>query len=695
MSLALSSTVQTLRRLAFRSAARERTDRQLLERFAQTGDEAAFAAVVDRHGAMVLSVCRRVLGNVQDAEDAFQAVFLVLARKAGSQTWQDSVGNWLHGVSLRVALKARTAGARRRRRESQAPQPIAGGAEEQLADLRRVLDEELAKLPARYRAPLILCYLEGKTRDEAAEELGWSSGSVKGRLERGRELLKSRLEARKMTLPSVLAAGLLLDGSASASVPSALAAATVQAGVQFSAGPVSASVIAPSIVHLAQGALNAMLIAKIKISAFVLSIAGLFGLGTTFVLDSVQAGPDVAFAQDAQEGVRRADGEKKDGERRPDGEKKDGARRPDGEKKAGERRPDGEKKKDGDRPGEKGAEANGRDKSLMMVLIRKIDLEKGTLLCQSITEDKRGNFEYNLTSKDMKVDTSYGVQHSLRDLSEGMRAYLKLNDQDVVAIRAEWMPQWATFATVDAEKGKVTWNHEGQSKELTVKDDARIMIAGKAGKVSDLKANQRLKMVTTLDRKQILAIDVPSFSLVRPGEGEGGPRVEGKERDRLDGRPGLFGVVTEVDAAKGQVTLLINREGETSFKTITLTDAPIKFLLEGREAKDLKFADVAKGAQLAIRMDEDGKTVKEAYLQPVRLQGVVKSVDAAARKITISKEDSEKSFDVSPDARIVLGREATGLDNLRAGVTVILLLSPDRSQVLGLMVAPRRDGERE
>src|SRR5687768_991240 len=192
MPAALQRTIDGLRGLAQRQALGERSDRQLLQTFARTGDESAFALVVRRHGGLVLGVCRRLLGSLDDAEDAFQATFLVLARKAGEVAWQDCVRNWLHGVAYRVARKARAARQRRAHKERQAA-PAASSLDAAWTEVSAVLDEELTSLPPRYRAPILLCCLEGKSREEAARELGWSEGSVKGRLERGRELLRRRL----------------------------------------------------------------------------------------------------------------------------------------------------------------------------------------------------------------------------------------------------------------------------------------------------------------------------------------------------------------------------------------------------------------------------------------------------------------------------------------------------------------------
>src|ERR1043165_2001572 len=198
MATAIRKIVTFLRRESFR----ENSDQALIEAFAQRNDESAFSELVRRHGPFVFGVCQRVLGNVADAEDAFQATFLVLARKAPSISWRESIKGWLHSVAVRIAMKARVQSARRRKKEVEAAihQQAVHDPAECWSGVRAILDEELDRLPAKCRAVLLLCYLEGKTRDEAAEKLGWSPGSVKGYLERGRNLLRARLAGRGLPL---------------------------------------------------------------------------------------------------------------------------------------------------------------------------------------------------------------------------------------------------------------------------------------------------------------------------------------------------------------------------------------------------------------------------------------------------------------------------------------------------------------
>jgi RNA polymerase sigma factor (sigma-70 family) len=247
-------------------------DAQLLERFAASRDEAAFEALVRRHGPMVLGVCRRVLRHEQDAEDAFQATFLVLARRAHAVRKGQALAAWLHGVARRLSLKAR---ARAARRSTLTPNTItepAPDAPDELTwgEVRAALDEELARLCEKYRTPLVLCYLEGLARDEAAARVGCPLGTLKGRLERGRELLRRRLTRRGLALSAALAA-VALDRAV---VPAALAAATARAASAFVTGPSDVSAASA----LADVALHELTQTKLRaVAALLLGLTLLVG----------------------------------------------------------------------------------------------------------------------------------------------------------------------------------------------------------------------------------------------------------------------------------------------------------------------------------------------------------------------------------------------------------------------------------
>ena len=256
-------------------------DAQLLERFVDHQDEAAFEILVRRHGAMVLGVCRRVLRHAQDAEDAFQATFLVLVHKARSIGRRQAVGSWLYRVAYRVALRAKIKADRRRTRPLGAEEVPAADWTPDLvwADFRRVLDEEVARLPEKYRTPFVLCYLHGKTNAEAAEELGWPKGTVLSRLAWARNRLRARLTRRGLALSAgALGAG-LTSTRAEAVVSADLVDATVEAVRVAASGGATAAVVSGRVVTLTQGVLQAMLWGKVKIGLGCLLAVGILVIG--------------------------------------------------------------------------------------------------------------------------------------------------------------------------------------------------------------------------------------------------------------------------------------------------------------------------------------------------------------------------------------------------------------------------------
>jgi RNA polymerase sigma factor (sigma-70 family) len=262
------------------------TDRQLLARFARDRDEAAFEALVRRHGPMVLGVCRRVLGSGPDVEDAFQTTFVVLVRRAHSIGRPELLGNWLYGVAFRTALKARATAVRRRDHERRAAAMAREESTpaESWRDVGVVLDEELNQLPGKYRAPLVLCYLQGRTHEEAARLLGWPTGSMSGRIAAGRKLLRKRLERRGVALaPGTLP---LAFGPAAwtAPLPASLVSATVKAAVLSAAGKASASgALSASVTRLTDEVAHALWLGRLKKAVIVALTTALLAVGTAIL----------------------------------------------------------------------------------------------------------------------------------------------------------------------------------------------------------------------------------------------------------------------------------------------------------------------------------------------------------------------------------------------------------------------------
>jgi RNA polymerase sigma factor (sigma-70 family) len=225
---------------------------------------------------MVLDVCRGVLGDGPDAEDAFQATFLVLAQKAGSIRKAAALGSWLHGVARRIALKARAQSAARHKHEARAPERQAAQADDlSWREVRQVLHEELGGIPQRYREPLVLCYLEGATQQRAAARLGLAERTVRERLERGRELLRLRLVRRGLGLAAILAVGAWPAATVSAAVPAVLVDSAVKAATRVAAGGTAAAVVSAKAAALTQGVLRTMFLTKLKVATAGLLVAAL------------------------------------------------------------------------------------------------------------------------------------------------------------------------------------------------------------------------------------------------------------------------------------------------------------------------------------------------------------------------------------------------------------------------------------
>jgi RNA polymerase sigma factor (sigma-70 family) len=288
----INAVLDHVRRLAAVEASNGLADAQLLELFLATKAEAPFAALLHRHGPMVWRVCLRVLRHRQNAEDAFQATFLTLARKAAAIRKQASVASWLHGVALRLSRRLQANHARKllldagsARQPPHDPATQASGRE-----LQALLDEELDRLSDKYRTPLVLCYLEGRTRDEAAEQLGWSLGTLKRRLDRGRKLLAARLTRRGVTLGVAMLSAVLTQSAVLGAVTPTLINSTCQAATLLASGNPAATIVSAQVAALTNGMVKAMTITKLKLAAalFLAVVALAAGAG----LWAAHRGPD-------------------------------------------------------------------------------------------------------------------------------------------------------------------------------------------------------------------------------------------------------------------------------------------------------------------------------------------------------------------------------------------------------------------
>jgi RNA polymerase sigma factor (sigma-70 family) len=280
----------------------EASDSQLLDWFTRRRDETPFTALMRRHGPMVWGVSQRLLHHTQDAEDVFQATFLLLAQKAASIRKQGSVGSWLHGVAHRLALKTRVRQARRQDRERRAAeaQPMKRDSDSSWQEVQTALDAALDRLPEKYRAALVLCYLEGKSHAEAARQLGCPLATLRTHVARGRKLLRDRLTKHGLTLSTAGIVSLLLASAASAAAPTTLARATAKAALAVAAGHKAAAVCSAPVAALVNGGLRTMFVGKMKMAMALLLAASVAavacGLANTPAADE-SAKPPAASAK--------------------------------------------------------------------------------------------------------------------------------------------------------------------------------------------------------------------------------------------------------------------------------------------------------------------------------------------------------------------------------------------------------------
>jgi RNA polymerase sigma factor (sigma-70 family) len=306
MAGARGAVVECIRRLASSGDVGGPRDQELLGRYVQVRDKTAFGVLLRRHAPMVWNAARRIVTQAADADDVLQAAFLLLARDAKSLLKHPSLAGWLHEAACRLAKRARTTAVRRSRRESQAPPrpPADALADITVRELLGLLDETLQRLPQKYRTPLVLCYLEGRTQDESARQMGCSLSTFKRRLERGRELLRSRLVRLGVTFPAAFLTTALTE-KGMAAVPASVVAATVQAAMELAMGNALPSTISASVVALIKGAGSWLSAGKLKLCAVLLAgFCAMGGVARVWTMRAAVTQPEVRQAQEREDEVR-------------------------------------------------------------------------------------------------------------------------------------------------------------------------------------------------------------------------------------------------------------------------------------------------------------------------------------------------------------------------------------------------------
>jgi RNA polymerase sigma factor (sigma-70 family) len=616
-AIAAGFVMQGLRRAVLQHEAAALTDAQLLARFVEHHDEIAFAALMERHARMVYGVCRRVLHNFHDAEDAFQAAFLILARKASTVQPRERVGNWLYGVAWQTSRKARAIMARRTGRErqmDQMPEPAQANRNE-ANDWQPLLDRELSRLPDKYRVPIVLCDLEGKGHKEAADQLGWPQGTLSGRLSRARDLLARRLRKHGFALPAGSLTALLANDGTSA--PAHLMESTARTASLAAAGQTAVGLVSARVAVLMEGVMKSMLLTKVSIASAIVCSA-LLGIAGT----SVFTQHALAQREKAEAVAQR--------EQRPG--------------------PDGRVFR---------AEVRG--------MLRSVDASKNTITVMVFegrpNEGRRESEEKTFTvAKDVEVGVNVGDgrgrgfqrEVKLADLTPGVNVSLTLSmDQKLVeAITADGPSVRGTVKSIDAANNTLTivLNRSGRDEEpmektLTVSTSAEIGIDDgrgkrfsiKEGKLADVTPGCVAMLWLTVDQKFVAAAQFE------------GPNVTGNLRS--------------VDINKNTVTIAqFQRGAEAEEKTYELAKDTLKLIDDGKgrrfSLKEGKLADMPAGSLVFMKLSPDQKHVGMIRAEGPYLSAMLKSIDAAKGTITFitpvrGENPEEKTLPIAKDVRIM------------------------------------------
>jgi RNA polymerase sigma factor (sigma-70 family) len=668
------------------------SDGRLLGSFVERQDEAAFEALVRRHGPMVLGVCRRVLASAHDAD----AAFLGLARKAASVAPRELVCNWLYGVARRTALCARAAQRRRRAREKQVKAMPHPTVEPDAAwqELPALLDHELGRLPALYRAPVVLCDLEGRSRKEAARRLGVPEGTLSSRLATARRLLAARLARRGLAL-SGGALATVLATKAAAGVPPTLGVSTVKAATAFAAGS-AAGVASAKVVALAGGALKAMSMSKLTTAMLVVLVASALGTGTAWFAHQALAGkpPDKAVTDEGKKAVAEVKAVIKAVDPRG------GTLTVHPGKELSEEKvfrlargarvflDDGTGDRLGFQEGKLADLAEGTpvilrlDEGEKVVrlwaegptvqgVLKSADAARGTVTA-TVQLNKGAPAEdrtfavartAKLSQEDGKGKDGTPKEKGLADLPAGAVVFLRLSaDRKVVgSIRAEGQTVPGVVKAVDAGRGRVTVTVQAKGEP----EEDRTFPLGKEAQVSIADGKKK-------DKEPGRLADVPVGATVTVRLSVDQTAVVTLQAEGAT----VHGEVTAVDAARHTITLRHKGEADRTYPV----SKGVAVLLDGKGGK--KLADVPVEAAVEMKLLVDQKTVSEIHASGPTVHGTV-SGNAGEGSLTLSTKEGDTTYTVAKGALVLIEEKRRGkLADLIDGTAARLRLSADRSEVL-------------
>ena len=546
----LSPVARHLNRLA--GTHQTETDRQLMARFASEQDQLAFAELVRRHGGLVLATCKRILGHTQDAEDAFQATFLVIAKKAGSVSWNDSVAGWLHAVAIRLSHKVRTGNARRQAlaaKVTTVPPNAHRQPEPDEALLSAAIDDEIRRLPKEYSEVVLLCAVEGLSTPLAAARLGVSDGAVRGRLYRGREMLRTRLTERGIEVSAVALVG-FLSQVASASLPARSVEQLVQAAVSFAAGQSTTGLVSTSATLLATRMMTTMFLTRIGIAIVATATMLLATTGVALTYTPTDTTPAKPVAEKPI--VKPVDEAAKNEDDIPNDAKKDTER--------------------------------------VEATIVKVDAAKNQLVCG--VQEEGGKREYTFELKSGAKVHYAKKPASLNDAKSRMRAVMiveKKTGTIVLDLELLWPDFEANVTAADGAKGSVSVEIVAQNEEKFVNQfelqkDARVLIDGIPAGVDDL-VGSKARFTWAIDKKSFIVADAESAT----GD--------------------LFGTIIKMDYAAGTVEIMLKVNGRHNERKVILNlplDKTARIRLLG---KDVPQQEILPKMPVRLKLQNDHRTV--------------------------------------------------------------------------------------
>jgi RNA polymerase sigma factor (sigma-70 family) len=658
----LKRVIHTLHRAAAPGDGAGSTDGQLLESYLISREESAFAALVHRHGQMVWGVCRRLLRCHHDAEDAFQATFLVLVRKASSVVPRDKVANWLYGVAHQTALYARATLARRSVREKQMtsmPEPVIEQ-QDSCDDLQALLDGELSRLPEKYRAVIVLCDLEGKTRKEAARHFHVPEGTVASRLATARAMLAKRLSRNGRAVSSAALTAMLAHSTSSASVPASVSSSTIKAASLFAAGQVMAvGAISGQAVAFAEGVLKTMLLTKLKIASVVLVLLAVLGVGAVALTQRVRA--DKSAGQPV--------GDKSLFAERP-------VDQPGKEKAEAIAQPvKAEKEFAGQQAKEQG-EKNNHDPGAQVggcegAMVKAVDVERGTITFDDKAPAGVAGRTFALAA-DATV-TIDGKAGKLTGLPAGafINVTLSVNRQTICHINAQG-PQISDCAgsmvkAVDVEKSTITFDEKARAevagKTFQVAADAGILIDGKPGKLSGLPAGSFVNLTLSVDRQTIRHLSA------------GGPQVSDCSGS----------LATSVDPVNRTITFDDKARAGVAGKTFRVAEDAL-ITIDGKRGT---LSEMPSGSFVNLTLAVDRATIRQLTASGPQVSDCTGSMVTAVdvEKSTITFDDKAraevggKTFRVADNAWLLIDGKSGKLSNLPAGSFVNLTFCVDRQTI--------------